>query len=100
MNVEEISGSTTSNLGGTQAARDSQPVEAATHTQRTTQTAGRMDEASLSDRARQLARVRSEFDAIADVRAGKVEELRQRIKAGEYQINVSQLVDKLIGLFR
>ncbi len=100
MNVEEVQGSNTSGLAGAEAARGTEAVDAtAAEKQRVDSSANKADEASLSNRAHLMAKLRAEFDKTDDVRADKVEELRSRIEAGQYEADVPKLVEKLIGMF-
>jgi len=58
--------------------------------------AGR-DKASLSDDARILAKSRTALEETPDIRADRVEQLHQQIQAGEYQIPVQSLADRLLA---
>lgn len=100
MNVEEVHGNNTASLAGAEAARGAEAVDAtAANKQRTDSSVNKADEASLSKRAHLMAKLRTEFDKTDDVRADKVEELRSRVEAGEYKVEVGKLVEKLFGMF-
>ena len=55
------------------------------------------DKASLSDDARILAKSRTALEETPDIRADRVEQLRQQITAGEYQIPVQDLATRLLA---
>lgn len=55
------------------------------------------DKASLSDDARILAKSRTALEETPEIRADRVEQLRQQIEAGEYQIPVQSLADRLLA---
>ncbi len=55
------------------------------------------DEATLSQEARLLQRVRRAIDEVPDVREDKIAALRQQIQDGTYQINEEALIDALLG---
>jgi negative regulator of flagellin synthesis FlgM len=56
------------------------------------------DQASFSDDARILAKSRTALEDTPDVRSERVEQLRQEINSGEYQIPIQELAKKfLIG---
>lgn len=53
------------------------------------------DQATLSERARLLAKARAGLDEIPEVRSEKVDALRQQVEDGIYQIPIEQLVKRL-----
>jgi flagellar biosynthesis anti-sigma factor FlgM len=55
-----------------------------------------LDKATLSSQAQSLAKARSSFDEVSDVRLERVQDIKERIQAGKYQIPVKELVDRLI----
>jgi|AMFO01.1.fsa_nt_gi flagellar biosynthesis anti-sigma factor FlgM len=57
----------------------------------------RHDEATLSEEARLLQRVRQAIDKVPDVREDKIAALRQQIQDGTYKINREALIDALLG---
>lgn len=57
------------------------------------------DQASLSERAKLLATARIQMAEIPDIRTEKVNELRDQLKAGSYQISYEKLADLLISRF-
>ena len=54
------------------------------------------DRVSLSPRSREFAAARRALEAIPDVRADKVAELKARIEAGTYRIVGTAVADKMI----
>lgn len=54
------------------------------------------DKASLSDDARILAKSRTALEETPDIRTDRVEQLRQQITSGEYQIPVQSLAERLL----
>ncbi len=59
----------------------------------------RKDEAALSERAQTLSRARSQFEEIPEVRDDKVQALREKINAGEYEVDVNKLVGRIKDIF-
>lgn len=57
----------------------------------------RRDEATLSEEARLLQRVRQAVSELPDVREDKVAALRQQVLEGTYQINEEALINALLG---
>ncbi|MBN1536728.1 MAG: flagellar biosynthesis anti-sigma factor FlgM [Anaerolineales bacterium] len=55
------------------------------------------DKASLSEDARILAKSRTALEETPDMRTELVEQLRQEIASGKYQIPVQDLADRLLG---
>ncbi|MFQ5340559.1 MAG: flagellar biosynthesis anti-sigma factor FlgM [Anaerolineae bacterium] len=55
------------------------------------------DEATLSQEARLMQRIRQTIDKVPDVREGKIAALRQQIQDGTYKINRGALIDALLG---
>lgn len=55
------------------------------------------DKASLSDDARVLAKSRMALDEIPEIRTDRVEQLRQEVASGEYQIPVQELAKRLLA---
>lgn len=49
------------------------------------------DQASLSEHARVLAKARVNLDELPDIRADRVNQLREQINSGTYQVPVEQL---------
>lgn len=58
------------------------------------------DEATLSERARLLARARARLEETPEVRTDQVERLREAIDAGAYQVPVEALAQKLVARLR
>jgi flagellar biosynthesis anti-sigma factor FlgM len=55
-----------------------------------------LDKATLSSQAQSIAKARSSFDEISDVRTERVQDIKERIEAGKYEIPMKELVDRLI----
>ncbi len=76
-----------------------QPLERVTSERRDGATAERTragDQAALSDRARQLARARHALDAAPEVRAERVQSIREQIEEGVYEIPYKSLAARLL----
>lgn len=58
------------------------------------------DHASLSERARLLSKARLSLQEIPDVRAERVNALREQIQSGTYQVPVEQLASIFLKGFR
>jgi negative regulator of flagellin synthesis FlgM len=54
------------------------------------------DKASLSDDARILAKSRTALEETPDIRTDRVDQLRQQIASGEYQVPVENLATRLL----
>jgi flagellar biosynthesis anti-sigma factor FlgM len=61
---------------------------------------GGKDRASFSERAKELAKARSLLEDAPDVRADKVNGLRQQVESGAYQVPVDELVKRLMERLR
>jgi flagellar biosynthesis anti-sigma factor FlgM len=59
----------------------------------------RKDEAALSERAQTLSRARTQFEEIPEVRDDKVQALREKVNAGEYEVDVNKLAARIKDLF-
>jgi negative regulator of flagellin synthesis FlgM len=61
---------------------------------------GGKDKAEFSERSLALSKARSTLDAVPEVRAERVDALRQQVQAGAYQVPydklAGQLLDKLV----
>lgn len=55
------------------------------------------DTLEISERSRELARVRQAVDAAPEVRAEKVAEIKKRIEDGTYTVSPHLLAQKLLG---
>ena len=55
------------------------------------------DTAELSGNARLLGKARTSLDAVPDVRAEKVAQLRQQIQNGDYSIRVEEVARKIVS---
>jgi flagellar biosynthesis anti-sigma factor FlgM len=54
------------------------------------------DTVVISDAAKRIQEVQKQIQAIPDVRADKVAEIRNQIESGTYQINADQIAGKMI----
>ncbi|MDA0270320.1 MAG: flagellar biosynthesis anti-sigma factor FlgM [Chloroflexi bacterium] len=59
--------------------------------------ARRTDEVALSDEARGFARIMQAVSETTDLRADRVEALRQRVDAGDYQVDADALARLLLA---
>jgi len=59
----------------------------------------RKDEAALSEKAQTLARARTQLEEIPEVRDDKVAALKQKVQAGEYEVDVNKLANRIQDLF-
>jgi flagellar biosynthesis anti-sigma factor FlgM len=57
---------------------------------------GGKDKAEFSERSLTLSKARNTLEALPEVRADRVESLRQEIKAGAYQVPYEKLSGKLL----
>jgi flagellar biosynthesis anti-sigma factor FlgM len=57
---------------------------------------GGKDKAEFSERSLLLSKARGTMEAMPDVRADRVESLRQEIKTGAYQVPYDKLAGKLL----
>lgn len=94
----KVNGPTDPRLGGNGAVGGARQAEAdATHRPApAAQARPNGDEATLSERAHLLQKARAAFDQTPDVRADKVEPLRQAVNDGKYQIDFRLLADRLM----
>jgi len=58
------------------------------------------DNATLSDRARALAKAYTALEEIPEVRSEKVDELKEQIQTGNYQVPVEGIVKRLLANVR
>ncbi len=61
---------------------------------------GGKDKATLSEKALLLANARGKLDEVDEVRSDKVDELRQKILSGNYQVPHEQIIRKLLSQVR
>lgn len=54
------------------------------------------DKVDISGRSREIADIMSKIDQLPDVRARKVQELRQAVDAGTYSIDPRKIAEKLL----
>ncbi len=58
------------------------------------------DRASLSERARLLAKMHTQLDETPEVREYLVNELRSQVNSGQYQIPIEKLAHVLVSRFK
>lgn len=56
----------------------------------------RQDKLELSPQAQEMQAVRQKIASIPDVRSDRVEELKTQIKSGSYQVDSSQVAEKML----
>jgi len=78
-------------------ANSAHPVEKNNRATESTSSAGSKDKAILSARARELSKARAALDEAPDVRSDKVQELKQQVDTGKYEINFEELARKLLN---
>jgi negative regulator of flagellin synthesis FlgM len=61
------------------------------------QQAPQRDRLELSDKARLLSKARTALDETPEVNSSKVEELKESVRQGTYQINFNELAKKMVG---
>ncbi len=54
------------------------------------------DTVNISDAAKEIQEVRKELDNIPDVRADKVEQLKNQIENGTYEIKSEEIAEKML----
>ena len=54
------------------------------------------DTVNISDAAKEIQEVREELDNIPDVRADKVEQLKNQIENGTYEIKSEEIAEKML----
>ena len=64
------------------------------------ETLGGKDQASFSERARLLAKVKTSFDETPDVRTERVNSLKEQITTGSYKIPMDELAKRLASRFK
>ena len=62
--------------------------------------AARGDTVELTDSARQLQALESKLAGVSEVDQSRVDQVRSRIEAGEYQVSSERVADKMIALDR
>ena len=93
MKINEQKGVLDSHLGGPDAVRQRSG---------TTPAPGRLeapagDRVSVSDGARELARLRAAVGDVDGIRSERVEALRAEVSAGRYQVDLEATARKLLG---
>jgi len=73
------------------------PVEKNNRAAEQSTSVGSRDRATLSERARTLAKARTALNDAPDVRSEKVQHIKEQIDSGKYQINFEELAGKLLG---
>jgi negative regulator of flagellin synthesis FlgM len=61
-----------------------------------TSAAGRRDQVNVSSRAQQLRRVMETMPEVEEVRADRIAELRARIESGTYELDATQVAQRLL----
>ena len=59
-------------------------------------TAAKTDTVNISDAAKEIQEVRKELDNIPEVRAEKVEQLKNQIENGTYEIKSEEIAEKML----
>jgi negative regulator of flagellin synthesis FlgM len=57
------------------------------------------DSIALSEKARELSKLRSKLDDISAVRPERVDELKEKIEAGEYKVSEEEVAEKILERF-
>jgi negative regulator of flagellin synthesis FlgM len=60
------------------------------------QNTAKTDTVNISDAAKEIQEVRKQLDAIPDVRAEKVEQLKNQIESGTYEVKSEEIADKML----
>lgn len=94
MNIERLGQSQTQ---GVTTARTSGPAEPAGRPPSRTDGPASQDKVSLSAQARDVQRAAEAAQAVPELRAELVEDLRRRIAAGTYHVPAEALADLLLG---
>lgn len=63
----------------------------------TQNTAKSKDTLALSDFAKELSVAKSAVDQTPDVRQARVDQIKEQMQAGTYNVTAAQIADKLIG---
>ena len=58
--------------------------------------AAKTDTVNISDAAKEIQEVRKQLDAIPDVRTEKVEQLKNQIENGTYEVKSEEIADKML----
>ena len=58
----------------------------------------RKDEAALSDKAQALSSARTQFEEVPEVREDRVQALKEKIQAGEYDTDVNRLAGRIYDI--
>jgi negative regulator of flagellin synthesis FlgM len=64
--------------------------------EKTEQNTAKADTVNISDAAKEIQEVRNQLDAIPDVRAEKVEQLKSQIENGTYEVKSEEIADKML----
>jgi negative regulator of flagellin synthesis FlgM len=83
----------------TQPTDNARPVERNTRAGENVNVAASKDKATLSERAKSLAKARTALEDVSDVRQNRVDELKEKIDSGKYEINYDALANKLLKQF-
>lgn len=63
----------------------------------TQNTANTKDTVALSDFAKELSVAKTAVDQTPDVRQTRVDDIKQQMQAGTYNVTAAQIADKMIG---
>jgi negative regulator of flagellin synthesis FlgM len=82
-----------------QKAENTQPADKAQHqSEKVSQTQNQQrDRLELSDKARLLSKARTAFNETPEVNSTKVEELKEKVNQGTYQVPFNELAKKMVG---
>ena len=58
--------------------------------------AAKTDTVNISDTAKEIQEVRKQLDAIPDVRTEKVEQLKNQVENGTYEVKSEEIADKML----
>jgi flagellar biosynthesis anti-sigma factor FlgM len=83
----------------TQKAENTQPAEKSQRqSEKVSQTQNQQrDRLELSDKARLLSKARIAFDETPEANSTKVEELKESVHQGTYQVPFNELAKKMVG---
>lgn len=77
---------------------DSYRTQAATPTTKSVKAGGK-DAVALSETAKELSMVQKMLSDVPDVRAEKVEQLKEQMRSGQYSISAQEVADKMFSQF-
>lgn len=80
----------------TKPTDNAHPVEKKTQTSDSASVSAAKDKATLSERAKALAKARAALEETPEVRSDRVDALKEKIDSGNYQVNFEALASKLM----